>query len=168
MLAEALDKNLYKITFLISLLLSALAVAVDPVVNNDGVWYLSVAKVFASGQLSEAIRLDVAYQWPFYPFLIGSLTGLTGLDVELSAWLLNALFASAATVAFVAISRELGGDRQTRLFAALIILTIPLLNDYRSFVIRDIGYWACYTWGLFYFFLDLVCFEFYFVNFVWD
>jgi hypothetical protein len=136
--------------FLGSLILSALAVALDPVINNDAIWYLSVAKLFAQGEYSHAIRADVFYEWPFYAFTIGSLSCITGLPVDTAAYILNALFIAIAVTTFVAIAYELGHkDRRITLLAAMVFLLLPALNDYRSFVIRDFGYLACYAIGLY-------------------
>jgi hypothetical protein len=136
--------------FLGSLILSALAVSLDPVINNDAVWYLSVAKLFAQGDYLHAIRADVFYEWPFYAFIIGGLSRLTGLPVDTAAYILNALFIAIAVTTFVAIAYELGKkDRRIALLAAVVFLLLPTLNDYRSFVIRDFGYLACYAMGLY-------------------
>lgn len=152
MTADIQRRNIYIATFLLSLVFSALAVSIDPVINNDGIWYLSVARVFAAGEWKLAVQSDVAYQWPFYSFLVGQLSAVSGMGIEWSAWVLNAVFTATTVTAFVAICRELGADNKTLFFAAIVFLLLPALNNYRSFIIRDLGYLACYSLGLLYFF----------------
>ncbi|HSF47794.1 MAG TPA: glycosyltransferase family 39 protein [Burkholderiales bacterium] len=126
----------------LSLSLSALALVRDPVINTDGILYLRAAAAFRDGGWGAAWAL---YPWPFYSALIAAAHRVTGLSLEHSAHLLNALFYAISTCAFVTLVRHLGGPRIALLvFASLAILIHPELNDYRSFVIRDAGYWAFY------------------------
>lgn len=126
----------------ISLGLSALALVRDPIINTDGILYLRTAAAFIEGNWRGAFAL---YPWPFYSALIGAVHRVTGLSLEHSAHLLNALFYASSTCAFVTLVKQLGGNRIALLvFASLAILIHPELNDYRSFVIRDAGYWAFY------------------------
>lgn len=138
--------------FVLSLFLSALAVYVDPVINYDAVWYLEVAKVFAQGDITGGIKIDVAYNWPFYSFLIGNLSHFSGFSVDTAAYMLDALFSSITVIASTFIAYEMSRqDRRILLIAAAVFLLLPLVNDYRSFVIRDHGYLAFYTLGLMFF-----------------
>lgn len=130
---------------LASLLLSAWSVYLDDVVNSDGVLYLRAAQVLQTGDWQAALAL---YKWPLYSSLIAALGVIPGLGVEYAAHALNAVFTALAVVAFIALVRELGGDRKTVIAAAVVVLAYPGLNEYRSFVIRDAGYLGFYLLAL--------------------
>jgi len=133
------------VAVLVSLALSVWSVYRDPVINNDGILYLSAAAAFLAGDWRGAFAL---YPWPFYSWLI-ALTHLgTGFAFEHCAHLLNALFQAATVWAFITVVKELGADRRVMAAAALVILLHPGLNEYRPFVVRDFGYWAFYLLAL--------------------
>ncbi|MDA9982093.1 hypothetical protein N9H39_05025 [Gammaproteobacteria bacterium] len=136
-------------TVLCSFALSVWCVWADPIINNDGVYYFRTAEKISLGNWAEAISI---YSWPFYPAFIAYLSKLTGVDVVGAAYILNAVLAAVLVVGFLSVVFELGGDRNTLIFAALLILAFPTLNKYRSFIIRDIGYLAFYIWSLSYMF----------------
>ncbi len=129
----------------ISVLLSVWCVYIDPIVNNDGIQYFRVAAGLLSGQWQEAIAI---HHWPFYSMLIAATSKLTGLNIEISAHVVNTGLFVLLVVGFIAAVVELGGDRRVVVFAALVILLLPGLNKYRSYVIRDTGYLAFYIWSL--------------------
>jgi hypothetical protein len=129
----------------VSLLFSALAVYQDDVINSDGVIYIEAAKAFATTDASQVFTI---YRWPFYPWLIFLLDAASGIGLENAAHLLNALFSALLVVCFVALVKEMGGTFRVLVAAALIILAYTRLNEYRSFVIRDIGYWSFYLLAL--------------------
>ena len=133
------------VTALSSIALSIWCVWADPVVNNDGVYYFRAAEKILAGSWRDAISV---YSWPFYPAFIAYLSKLTGADVVTSAHVLNALLCAVLVVGFLAVVFELGADRRTLIFAAIIILAFPTLNKFRPFIIRDIGYLAFYLWSL--------------------
>ncbi len=130
-----------------SLVLSALSVYLDDVINNDGVEYLRAAREFLDGNWSSAFRV---YKWPFYSALIATVAGVTGFDLELSAHVLNAVLTAVLVVAFIAIVAEFGGSRSTLVLAALVILLFPGVNDHRPFVIRDPGYLCFFLVAVFF------------------
>ena len=136
-------------TFAISLVFSIWALAADDVINNDGVEYITAAKLYLEGKWVAAAN---TFKWPFYPALIAVISKLTTLEPESSAHILNALLTSLLCTAFVATVIELGGNYRHALAAALIILLAKLVNDHRSLVIRDPGYLAFYTIGCHYLF----------------
>jgi hypothetical protein len=128
-----------------SLMLSAWSLYRDPVINHDGILYMQAAQAI----LADGWRGGMAiYPWPFYPWLVALIHQGTGLALEPAAHLLDFLLQALAVWAFVDLVRELGGDRRTMLAAALVILVHPPFNEYRSFVIRDFGYWAFYLVAL--------------------
>jgi 4-amino-4-deoxy-L-arabinose transferase-like glycosyltransferase len=126
---------------LISLALSAWALARDPVINNDGILYLRTAALFDQGDWRGALAL---YPWPLYSWLVFFAGRLSGLGLEYSAHLLDALLTGAAAYFFIALVKQLGGNDKVLVAAALIVLLHPRMNDYRTFIGRDPGYWAFY------------------------
>lgn len=136
----------------ISVALSLWALHVDPVINNDGILYIEAAGYFAVGDWSAAFAV---YKWPFYSLLISGINVATGLAPGHSAYLLNAALYIVLVLGFVALVRALGGGKTAMWAAAVIALAHPVLNEFRAFIIRDVGYWACYLWSLAYFFAYL-------------
>lgn len=135
-----------------SLLLSLWAVYVDPVINNDGILYVEAAEHFRSGQWGSGLSI---YKWPFYSLVISAAGAVTGLAGGHAAYAVNALLYVLLVLGFVALIRSLGAGRTIQWVALLVALAHPGLNEYRAFVIRDIGYWASYLWALAYFFAYL-------------
>ena len=131
--------TVYLATFLASLVLSLVVYLQNDIINKDGVLYMNVARAYVDGGIGEAF---VTFNWPFYGIAIGLMHQLTQLGYENSAYLLNALLISLACVAFVATYREVNRDGTRIWIAALLILALPILNEYRDYVIRGFGYWA--------------------------
>lgn len=133
-----------------NLCLSAWCIYLDPVINNDGVTYLAIAQQLDDGQWRTAFDF---YSWPFYSIFIVIASNLFFVDIETAAYLLNTLFVTSLTLAFVCIVAELSGNnRRIVLIAAVVILMFPSINKYRSFMIRDFGYLSCYLWSLYFIF----------------
>ncbi len=133
------------VAVLSSLALSIWCIWADPIINNDGVYYVRAARSISTGDWREALSI---YSWPFYPALIAYLGKLPGVDLVSAAYVLNALLAALLVVCFLCVVYELGADRNTMIFAVFLILVFPTLNKYRSFIIRDIGYVAFSIWSL--------------------
>lgn len=136
----------------LSIVLSAWAVFIDDVVNNDGILYLRSAELLGRGEWRTALEL---YKWPLYSLLISAVSQVTSLSLEHAAQLLNAALIALVVVGFLTLIRDVGGDRKTMIAAAFVILLYPGLNEYRSFVIRDFGYLALYLFSLLLFIRNL-------------
>ncbi len=122
----------------------------DPIINNDGITYLAIAQMMLDGSWNEAFGY---YSWPYYSFFIAAIAKLFFLDIESAAYLLNTLFVTSLTLAFVCIVGELSNNnRRIILIAMLVILLFPSITKYRSFIIRDFGYLSCYLWSLYFIF----------------
>lgn len=121
--------------FAASALLSILAIATGNL-NRDGMLYVETARAFMNGGLSAAVSV---FGWPFLSVLMGTLAKLTGLPPEWCGNLLNILFMSGACALLVAIVRR--SDPQLAWLAAVVVLTLPGLNDYRNELIREYGCW---------------------------
>jgi hypothetical protein len=113
--------------------------------NTDGILYLQSAEAFARGDCAAAVAL---YNWPFYPWLIAAVHKISGLDFEYAAYVINTLLYGLTLYAYIALVRLLGGGRSTLIAALLLILLMPAINSYRSYIIRDAGYWAFYLAAL--------------------
>ncbi len=87
-----------------NILLSFWCIYNDPVINNDGVIYLALAKYFQQGAWHAAFDF---YSWPYYSIFIAGTAKLLFIDVETAAYLLNAVLATSLTLAFVSIVSEL-------------------------------------------------------------
>lgn len=139
-------------TALFSLLLSWLAIYTDDLINPDGILYMKMAEAFLQGGLTETARL---YDWPFFSILVAYLHKITTLPLQLSAHILNAVLFVLLTDTLILInSKTLVNSRQLTI-AALFILCFISLNEYRDFVVRDIGYWAFCSLTLYRFILFL-------------
>jgi hypothetical protein len=129
-----------------SLLLSLIATATDDVLNSDGMLYVDTARVFVEQGIGAAFR---GFEWPFLSLLIGAASVATGLSYIAAAQLLDALTLAALSAGFVLLYRESGGRRDW--VAAAVIVLSPFLNEYRSYVIRDFGYWCFGLWAILFF-----------------
>ena len=130
--------------------LSLWCLYLDPVINFDGVIYLTIAQLFLDGHYATAFDY---YSWPFYSIFIAATAKLLFLDIESAAFLLNMLLATSLTLAFVCIVSELSNNnRRIIIIAIVMILLFPSISKYRSFVIRDFGYLSCYLWSLYFIF----------------
>lgn len=123
----------------LSLILSSWTIFTNDTINLDGILYLQTADRIQNGDWIGAYQL---YSWFFYSGLIASLSSLLGIGLEASAYALNSLFSALLVFGFITLIRELGGDHQTMLIAAFVILFQPELHEFRSEIIRDHGYWA--------------------------
>ena len=126
-------------SILLSLVFSACALLGDPLLNADGILYLRTAQAFLTDGVAAAFDL---YEWPWYSIAIGLFHDFSGIPLHWAAHVINAVLASLMVVGFASLCREAGGDRLTVAFAAMLILAHPELNEYRSFVVRDFGFWA--------------------------
>jgi len=138
----------YRGVAIASALLSFYRIATRDLINGDGIGYIEVARAFLNEGVSGAIAV---YHWPFYSILIGLVHRITGLGFENSASLLNMLFLAIVCLVFVRIYEEISGKQARIWVAAILILALPVLNDYREFVIRGYGYWAFMLLALLYF-----------------
>ncbi len=135
---------------LANVILSAWCLTLDPVINFDGVTYISIAELFMRGEFSAALD---HYSWPFYSLFIAGLAKLFMLSAETAALVFNTLMAISLTLAFVSVVGQLSNhNRRIILIAAVVIVLFPSISKYRSFVIRDFGYLSCYMWSLYFLF----------------
>jgi hypothetical protein len=67
---------------------------------------------------------------------------LTGLSLFTAANLINALLFALLSVSFVSIVAAMTPSRRTIWLAFICVLLYPHLNEFRAYLIRDIGYLA--------------------------
>ena len=146
------DRHLLWVAVTGSLLLSLWAYYADDVINNDGIGYVRAAEEFARGEWRYAVQ---TYKWPFYSGFIALTSLASGISLEKSALLLNAVFFVLLVISFVTVVRVLGGGRAVLWIALLVVLFHPAVNKFRAFIIRDPGYLAFVFAGLYGFFTYL-------------
>ncbi|MDH5358574.1 MAG: hypothetical protein OEY48_00870 [Gammaproteobacteria bacterium] len=139
-------------TALISLFLSTFAYYSDDIINRDGILYMDMAAAFLQGGLTETAKL---YDWPFFSIIVAYLHKLTTLPLQISAGVLNSLLFILLTDTLILISNKTLPNSRQLAFAALFILCFQMLNEYREFIIRDIGYWAFCSLALYRFMVFL-------------
>ena len=106
--------------------------------NDDAYIYIRTADIFLNDGLAAAFQ---HYSWASFPVLIG-LTSKLGLELFSAAYLINSIFYALLTFSFVSIVREMHDSRLVLVLSAIVILLYPQLNEYRTYVIRDTGFWA--------------------------
>ena len=141
------DIRIYAV--LASLLISTFTILVPQYANDDAYTYIRTAEIFGNDGFSAAFQ---HYSWATYSILI-SLFGLLGIKLFTAAYLVNALFFALLVFAFISIVKEIDDSESLLVFAAVSILVYPELNEYRYFVIRDVGFWAFSVFALWQFLL---------------
>lgn len=128
-----------------SLLLSFLNALLNPIPNADAFEYVRTAEIF----LHEGLAAAYAYQpSATYPVLFGALHQLTGLELFAAAQVINALLFAVLVYAFISLAREIRASERVTLLAAITVLIFPQLNEYRFYLIRDIGFIALLLLGM--------------------
>lgn len=121
--------------FLGSLLLSFIALQ-KGTLNRDGMLYVETARIFIEQGFHAAMA---NFNWPFLSLLMAWLSLPTGLDLETSGHLLNALFMAGACALLVACARR--GFLEATWHVCLVVLALPGLNGYRDELLREYGSW---------------------------
>jgi len=133
---------------LISLLLSILALYSDDIINSDGIMYIELSQAYLDGGLIASAKV---YNWPFFSILVALIHQITQLSLETSTYVLNTILFVLLTDVLVLISNKILPNSRQLAFAALFFLCFLTLNEYRDFIIRDIGYWAFCSLALYQF-----------------
>ncbi|MBL6753953.1 MAG: hypothetical protein ISP89_06715 [Pseudomonadales bacterium] len=133
-----------------SLLIAGYVLSLGEMPNDDAYTYVRVADIMLHDGLAAAYA---HYPWATYPVLFAHFV-LIDLDLFTAGRVLNALLYALLAVCFVSVAGELVRSaeptrRSAILFlAAVTVLLYPQLNEYRSMLIRDVGYWAFMLLGL--------------------
>jgi len=131
--------NVFTVAIVASLILITARVLIAPMMNPDGTVYLQAAYAFNTEGFHAALQV---YSWPLYSILIALIHKTTTLSYLHATYVLNALAQAMIAVAFVAIIKELGGNKRTLWFGLFTILGFHFLNAYRTEIIRDFAYWG--------------------------
>ncbi len=123
------------VTFVASSLLSIIAIVTGNL-NRDGMLYVEAARAFLDDGVMAATSV---FSWPFLPILMGGLAKPTGLSPELGGHILNVLFMAGASALLINMVDR--SDRKLAWLSALVILSLPGLNQYRNELIREYGAW---------------------------
>lgn len=137
-----------RVAFFGSLLLSLIALA-GGTLNRDGMLYVTTAQAFLDGGFAAAKN---NFSWPFLPMLMAFLSTISGLSLENSGHLMNALFMSSSCALIVACVKRL--QPEITWSACMVVLAMPGLNEYRDELLREYGCWLFVMFG---FWLALRC-----------
>ena len=133
-----------------SLLIAGYVLSLGERPNDDAYTYVRVADILLHDGLAAAYAY---YPWATYSVLFAHFI-LIDLDLFTGGRVLNALLYALLAVSFVSLAGELvrNAESQRRsailFLAAVTVLLYPQLNEYRSMLIRDVGYWAFMLLGL--------------------
>lgn len=127
------------VTVLGSLILSVLAIVLNELPNTDAYTYIRTADIALTQGIGAAFE---HYQWAHFPLLMAALHGITGISLPGAANVINALLFALLSLSFVNIVAALTPSRRTIWIAVGCVLLYPHLNEFRAYLIRDIGYLA--------------------------
>lgn len=124
-------------TLLASLALSLIALYFAPLMNRDGMLYVTVARVFDQQGLKAALAL---FDWPFYSILLLALHKILPFSLSTLAYGITLVFSALTTwMLVVLLHRE--APARSIWWAVLVALCCPVLNPYRTSVLRDWPAW---------------------------
>lgn len=132
-----------QLAFFGSLLLSLIAVSGVVTIGKDGAFYVDIAQSFLDQGIAGAFQ---RFNWPWFSLLIGSLHWLTGIPLEVGAYLLCALFLAGTCALLVdCVVRK---TPEAGYWACLVVLAMPSFNTFRGDIIREFGFWFFSTLAL--------------------
>lgn len=137
--------HIYTVTVLVSLLLSLLAFSFGELPNRDTYAYLRTAELAISNGISSAYE---HYAWAHFSLLVAALSQTTGMSLMLAAQVIMSGLFALLSLAFVNLVAIQSHSRRTAWLALLCISCFPLLNEFRGYVIRDIGFLAFMLLGI--------------------
>ena len=129
--------------FLGSLLLSLVSVAGTVTVGKDAAMYLNVSQKIIEQTPAVAFEL---FHWPWFSFLLAGTHLLSGISLELVAYLWCAILMAGTCALLVSITQRYttGGGY----WACLVVLSVPAFNHLRNDIIREFGFWFFCTLAL--------------------
>lgn len=138
-LALLVQRHPYRVSALLSLLASMLAIAGRGIVNSDGVVFFSIAELIARDGVAPTFE---HYGLAFYSLLIHWGSTLTQLSYQSTADLLNSALFAFAGVAFAGLLRAVGASPFQLMLGIWLFALFPVVNEIRADVYRDAGYLA--------------------------
>jgi hypothetical protein len=127
----------------ISFLFSLIVIVGSPIPNDDAFSYIRAAELFNSQGLEAVLT---SYGWYGYSVLISLVGKILPIGLISSAHLLNMLSFALLVYAFITLASEFRQTETVKIFAAIVILCFPTINEMRYYLIRDFAYWGfCLT-----------------------
>jgi hypothetical protein len=123
----------------LSCLFSLVVILQNPLLNDDAYKYLRAAEIFST---DGALAVLESFGWYNYSLMIALADRVLPGGAIVAAHTLNTALYALLTYTFLLLVRELRDTPRTRMFAAVCILVLPLTNEMRYFLIRDIGFAA--------------------------
>jgi 4-amino-4-deoxy-L-arabinose transferase-like glycosyltransferase len=125
-----------RVAFLGSLLLSLVAVLGEVTIGKDGAFYVDLAVTFIEfGVRATFDRFD----WPWFSIFLAFLHSISGISIELLAYLVCALFMAGTCTLIV--DMIIKRFPQVGYWACLVVLSMPAFNAFRGDVLREYGFW---------------------------
>jgi hypothetical protein len=103
-------------------------------INNDGILYVTTARLYAQGEFTEALN---AYRWPAYPMLIAGLASAAHIDALAAAHIINTATTAMTALVFVTMVHRLTANRAIVLAAIILLFANHSLNVLRGAIVRD-------------------------------
>jgi hypothetical protein len=123
------------VAFSCSLVLSLISVYGDTL-NRDGMLYVDTARIFIEDGFKGATS---TFNWPFLPMLMAVVSQASGLSLEVSGYLISALFMAGACGFLVASASRMFPEAVWPI--CLVVLALPGFNEYRDELLREYGCW---------------------------
>ncbi|GEM_PF-3353951 len=122
-----------------SLIFSCIAVGFHNIIGRDSIHYIATAQGYLEGGFSEALQL---FGWPFYSILFGFVHKFTGIPLEISARIVDAVLIAMIVDGFFRLYQETFPEAKSNWIALVTVLAFIGLNDYRYELLRDWGFLA--------------------------
>jgi hypothetical protein len=123
------------VAFFGSLVLSLISIY-DDTLNRDGMLYVDTARIFVEHGFTGATS---TFNWPFLPMLMALVSQAGGLSLEVSGYLISALFMAGTCGLLVASSSRMFHEAAWPI--CLVVLALPGFNEYRDELLREYGCW---------------------------
>lgn len=122
--------------FLLSILLSCIAIGGVVTIGKDAAFYMDIAR-----EVSEAgvvVAFD-RFNWPWISVLFAYTHKATGLGFETVAYLYSIFFMAGMSYLLVSMVKE--KNQEAAWWAVLLVLSVPVFNGFRDEIIRETGCW---------------------------
>ncbi len=129
----------YLVACVLSVLVSLIIFSHQHITDVDGFLYLRAARAYLQQGYDASVAI---YRWPLYSLLVAYTHKLTGLNVFLSAYLLNVMLSTLLVISFMLLVDEVYRRQGFSWLGLLVIINFTRYNHYRDDLLRDHGYWA--------------------------
>lgn len=124
------------LTFIASVLLSLLAISGTVTIGKDGAFYVDIARSISDHGISVAFE---RFNWPWLSILIAGVHNLTKVNHELIAYFLVVFFMAGTCSLTVSMVKR--NTPKAVYWAVLLVLSVPVFNEFRAEIIRETGFW---------------------------